>query len=167
MINRWRKVNGKVFTTKLRKDSDAFAKALIPVLREAADQTVKVVQNSFGNPLPFYTGNLQDSTGVGIYKDSVLVAYAKPVPVAVESQKYRGRRVEGEVELQQAFSEGTSNFPTGIWCILITAVPYATHLQKEDRDFFSEIGRIFQRNVESAIKRGLPGEFSSKLYIAR
>lgn len=152
MTTRWRKVNGRVFYSVLKKEQESFSRRLIPILYQAADMTVKEIEQSYGDITPYKTGNLQDSTGVGIYKDGALVAYAKPLPSAVEAQRYHGRTVNGDVELQQAFSEGYENFPEGIWGILISAVPYATHLQK-DEGYFDTVSAIFRENVSSLLRQ--------------
>lgn len=121
--------NGGIDTFVKRWKARAFE-----VLSKVADDVIIFIEG--GGTIPVYTGNLQDSTGIGIYIDGVLVKF-KPNPIADLPQTHNGKTVYGSTELDRALELGTSEFATGIWIVLFSSVPYALQVQ-ERTNFFSQ-----------------------------
>lgn len=117
---------------------DAFVKRwnarVFEILSKVADDVIIFIEG--GGTIPVYTGNLQDSTGIGIYIDGVLSKF-KPNSIATVAQTHNGKTVYGSTDLDRALELATSEFSTGIWIVLFSSVPYAMKVE-ERTDFFSE-----------------------------
>lgn len=93
--------------------------------------------------MPFFTGNLADGTGVGVYMNGQLMAYM-PARKASEPQDYKGiTNIWGTEYLFDALNAAESQYSKGIWVVLFSTVPYAVEVNEEgtshtDIGFFSE-----------------------------
>lgn len=86
-------------------------------------------------PIPVYTGNMSDATGLGLYVDGRMSAFL-PFPIATRKQTtgpgMGGRRaIDGHQFLAASIREGQTTFSTGIWLVLYSAVPYAMKIDME------------------------------------
>jgi hypothetical protein len=122
------------------------------VMRTVAYEMVSWLQ---GGQTPRYTGNMQDATGLGVYIDGTLSAYA-PMQTAWNAQTYKGREVWGYAELQDSLQEGYTNFDKGVWLVLFSAVPYAFEV-----DAYGTI-----RNAQGYFSDGITSELLQKFKTA-
>jgi hypothetical protein len=69
---------------------------------------------------------MRDATGVGVYCDSVLMAY-RPPKEATKLQHMGSEfvNISGSENLEKALTLGCSKYTDGIWIVLFSAVPYA------------------------------------------
>ena len=125
--------NQKLFEAGLKKYAEQTIKPMLEaMLKNVADWMVAHISDQFaptdagGNQqFPVDTGNLHDATGVGVYIDGVLSSYT-PTPIATQSQYTKGEAgIIGADRLSEALNGATSEFSTGIWIVLFSAVPYA------------------------------------------
>ena len=135
----WRQHNNKVFKNLMDKHKATLEKDLSDVMQKAAREMRDWLM--YGQT-PFYTGNMFDSTGLGVYVNGTLTAYAPP-PTAFEPQDYEGEIVWGEAELNEALQQGYRTFSKGIWVVAFSAVPYAFEVDAygtsiSDAGYFSE-----------------------------
>lgn len=124
----WSSHNKKVFTIGLTKYREALELRIIKVLTELAESVIVYVEGS--GQLPIYTGNLADSTGVGVYRNGHLTSYL-PTKRAIEPQTYEGQTVWGDEALMDALQLSATEFSSGIWIVLFSAVPYALKLEEK------------------------------------
>lgn len=117
-------------------------------------------------PIPVYTGNMSDATGLGLYVDGRMSAFL-PFPIAIQKQStgpsLGGRRaVDGHQFLAASIREGQTVFTTGIWIVLYSAVPYATKIDAEGskwgrgQDYFKNAKEVLTSmltNVLDTVKR--------------
>jgi hypothetical protein len=120
--------NKSVFKFLLTVHSKDIKDRLNIVFRELAED-VRVYIEDLHN-LPIYTGNLADSTGVGVYNNGVLTAFA-PIQRADMPQMYKGEFVWGSSLLERALSDGSYKYSKGIWIVLYSTVPYAVKVDSK------------------------------------
>jgi hypothetical protein len=136
--------NDKVFRKILKKRVRGLEDRIVKVLTDLAKSVVMYVEGS--GQIPVYTGNLADSTGVGVYRNGRLTSYA-PTKRALEPQSYKEQTVWGYEELDQALVMASTDFSNGIWIVLFSAVPYAVKLEGK-YDYF-----------EGGVVKDMLGEF--------
>ena len=139
MAKSWVGYNNKVFQKAIAEHKAMLEKKLNEIMREVASKMADWLVNG---QTPYYTGNMQDATGLGVYINGTLSAYA-PMQTAFESQEYKGQEVWGYEGLQDALQEGYRNFSKGIWLVVFSAVPYAFEVDaygtiKNPSGYFSE-----------------------------
>lgn len=128
-MTNWKANKNRVFSEKLEDYANGVVKAKIAeVLNRVADWMVTYIEDAFEEPygtyqFPVFSANLHDATGIGVYIDGVMTAYKPTQRAIVENDG-----VFGSTELDKALSESTSQFATGIWIVLFSAVPYASHV---------------------------------------
>lgn len=99
--------------------------------------------------IPVRTGNLQDSTGVGIYHGDCLMRYI-PRQTATEARANGENRplylpdlpnknVWGHDELQKALDYGAMKFSNDYWLVVFSAMPYANSPEGRMDFFITEI----------------------------
>jgi hypothetical protein len=133
---------------------------LIRILEGIAQDMVDFVDNNFVMPdgsmdFPVDSGNMRDATGVAIYANGTLAAY---MPTKVATQKQRTniggqneRDIDGHEYLMRTIQDSQTEFTTGIWIVLICAVPYAYHVD----DSGSPLGRgqgFFQKTKDEMLQ---------------
>jgi hypothetical protein len=107
------------------------------VAREMLQYISETVYNTGDDNMPFYSGNLRDSTGLGVYIDGVLVDYAPP-QVATEPQyTNKQENIWGFQELSNALSLGASKFKNGIWVVLFSTTPYAIKVDERGSKYWT------------------------------
>lgn len=107
--------------------------AQVEKLKSIADEVLSIVQDS----LPYDTGNLMDSTGVGVYVNGILHAFRYSQQATVP-QTYHGEKVWGKQTLDKAFSLGASMYIEGVWIVIFSTVPYAGY-QDRLSGYFSDV----------------------------
>ena len=145
----WVKHNKTVFKSLLNKGTVDLEKRLTNVFYSLAE-SVKIYIEEIGN-LPHFTGNLADSTGVGVYHNGVLKAFA-PMQSASMPQMYRNEFVWGKPLLERALEEGSYKYPKGIWVVLYSTVPYAVKVDTKGTKRNPE-GYFSQRLVDDMLNQ--------------
>lgn len=158
MAKSWVGHNNKVFQKAIAEHKAILEKELNEIMREVASKMADWLVNG---QTPYYTGNMQDATGLGVYINGTLSAYA-PMQTAFESQEYKGQEVWGYAGLQDALQEGYRNFSKGIWLVVFSAVPYAFEVDaygtiKNASGYFSDgiVGELLDQ-FKTAFAREFP-----------
>ena len=121
----WVKHNQDVFKKALAEHRNALEKRMANVFHELAEAVKAYIEDWEASPVPVDTGNLLDSTGVGVYLNGMLKEYT-PIPTADVPQSYMGEEVWGKDYLQDALTYASmEEFSSGIWVVLFSSVPYA------------------------------------------
>ena len=118
---------------------------ILRVLENVAESIVLFMESGV---IPVDTGNLQDSTGIGIYHGDVLVRYI-PNKSATEARANGKNRplynpnlptknVWGIDELKKAINYGAMKFSTGYCLVVFSAMPYAG-TQNQLKGYFDKI----------------------------
>lgn len=107
--------------------------AKVEKLKSIADDVLSIVEDS----IPYDTGNLMDSTGVGVYVNGVLSAFRYSQQATVP-QTYHGKKVWGKETLDKALAFGASTYIDGVWIVIFSTVPYAGYQDKLS-GFFSGV----------------------------
>lgn len=107
--------------------------AQVEKLKSIADEVLLIVEDS----IPYDTGNLMDSTGVGVYVNGVLSAFRYSQQATVP-QIYHGKEVRGKETLDKALAFGASTYIDGVWIVIFSTVPYAGYQDKLS-GFFSGV----------------------------
>jgi hypothetical protein len=147
------------------------------ILCEIADEAVEHIQECFELPngneeYPIYTSNMRDSTGVGVYFDSILYAY-RPPKIAEDFQDMTnngGRsgiiNINGSANLEKVLNAGVAKYSTGLWIVLFSAVPYAERVNEVGSpamrgiDYFNKLESWLLGRVKSRIQSPFPIGFS-------
>lgn len=132
MSDKWQTHNKNVISKLTRGYVDNVIKPESSVILQGiAQDIVNIIENDSKSPIPIYTANLHDATGVGVYVDSVLVAFI-PTKRATKKQHsgFDGNvyNIDGNDRLQNALAEGVTTFSRGVWIVLFSAVPYAYYI---------------------------------------
>ena len=144
MAKSWVGHNNKVFQKLVAEHRKKLEIKLQKMFDALANDIVDFIEG-FGEMegMPYYTANLADGTGVGVYLNGQLMAYV-PTQNATEPQDYEGiENIWGREYLVDALMAAETDYPKGIWCVLFSTVPYAIEIDREgtdhtDEGFFSE-----------------------------
>jgi len=116
----------KFVETKVHND-------ILNVLERIADRIILYLENDV---IPVDTGNLQDSTGIGIYHGDVLKRYiptktatearanGKNSPIYPKSLTER-MNIWGHDEIQRAINEGAMKYSNDYCLVIFSSMPYA------------------------------------------
>ena len=150
--------NNKVFRDLLKAHAD---KVIVPqlttMLDKIAEWMVGVIDGNFaplegkGNSgFPVYSGQLHDSTGIGVYVNGRLQGY-KPTAVGRSKQHFGGTKdIVGAEYLDNAISMASTKFAKGIWIVLFSTVPYAYKVNTSGSPWGRGVG--FFNKLEDTIK---------------
>ena len=108
---------------------------LAEVAQDVVDYIDQISSEKNADGLPILTGALHDASGVGVYRDGILAAY-RPRQI-YNTQEASGQMFSPEDMFDYALSWGAQKFPTGIWLVVFSAMPYAAQIDEEG----SPIGR--------------------------
>lgn len=141
MAREYVNINTKTFREGLRRFMNLLSVDLLLVSEKSADDFLRYVKGIHDTDLmPVYSGNMFDSTGVGIYQDSSLRMIAPPRS-ARNAQHYGSiQNIWGYQWLQEAIESGVRDFPKGTWIVIYSAVPYAPKV--------NEIGSPWKRGID-------------------
>ena len=137
MAKSWVGHNNKVFQKALDAYKADIEKKVLGVMESVARNIFEDVSNTFYNQgddyMPYYTGNLRDSTGLGIYYNGALSVLIPP-RVADKAQNYWQighfyYDLWGFTFIREALAEANS-FNKGIWVVLYSTMPYAKYVDE-------------------------------------
>lgn len=114
---------------------------VISILERVADRIILNIEN---DAIPVDTGNLQDSTGIGIYHGDVLKRYIpRQTAIVSRSNIYPDglttrNDVWGYKEIQSAINYGAMKYSNDYCLVIFSAMPYA-NLVDARTNYFNEI----------------------------
>lgn len=169
MAKSWVGHNNKVFKKAMDAYRADIEKKVVGVMESVARNIFEDVSNTSYNQgddyMPFYTGNLRDSTGLGIYYNGALSTLIPP-RVADNPQNYWQIGhfyfdLWGFTFIREALAEANS-FNKGIWVVLYSTMPYAKYIDENgspywDAGWFSE--NIVQGHLLPNFKTAFAREF--------
>ena len=127
--------NAEIFRKGLLEYSKRIEQKLIELLDYVAQDIIIFIE---GSPdIPVQTGNLRDSTGIGIYQNGILRKY-QPLKTATIAQEYEGNQIWGFRELEKAYTYGITLYSKNTWLVLFSAVPYAIEVDSY-ADYFDDL----------------------------
>lgn len=160
--------NAKVFKVGLNDYAERVIKAKFEaMLRSVAERLVAYIDGGFTPPsgtiqFPIDTANLHDATGVGVYIDGRLSSYI-PTSIATDQQTNEGEiGIDGSINLRLALQAATSQFATGIWIVLFSAVSYAYKINTQGSSrgrgagFFDGLAETLFQNVITGLHPIVP-----------
>lgn len=153
MAKSWVGHNNKVF----KKAMDAYASiikvGIRDVMQDVARQMHEYISdttyNQGGGNMPYYTGNLSDGTGLGVYIDGALTAYIPPQRASVE-QTNNGVTEWGYQDIREALSFASSEYAKGLWVVLFSTTSYAFKVDDRGSKYW-EAGFFSQGLVEQQL----------------
>lgn len=169
MAKSWVGHNNKVFQKAIAEHRVKLEEKLQKMFDALANDIVDYIE-AFGEMggMPYYTANLADGTGVGVYLNGQLMAYV-PTQNATEPQDYGPiSDIWGREYLVDALFAAETDYPKGIWCVLFSTVPYAWEIDKFGTEnehcveltpagFFSEtLKDELLKNFKTAFAREFP-----------
>lgn len=163
MAKSWVGHNNKVFQKAIAEHRAKLELKLQKMFNALANDIVDFIEG-FGemDGMPYFTANLADGTGVGVYLNGHLMAYM-PTQNATEPQDYGSiSDIWGREYLFDALFAAETDYPKGIWCVLFSTVPYAIEIDREGTDhtaegFFSEtLKDELLSNFKTAFAREFP-----------
>ena len=125
--------NAAIIGSKMKGKQGSSFFAEIEKLKRIADEVLNIVEDS----IPYDTGNLMDSTGVGVYVNGVLSAFRFDNQ-ATKPQYFHGKEVWGRKTLDEALKLGAGTYVDGVWIVIFSTVPYAGYQDKLS-GFFSSV----------------------------
>ena len=123
---------------------------LAEVAQDVVDYIDQISSRTNADGLPILTGALHDASGVGVYRDGILAAY-RPRQI-YNTQEASGQMFSPEDMLDYALSWGAQKFPTGIWLVVFSAMPYAAQIDEEGSPIGRGQGFFYDMIVPFAIK---------------
>lgn len=109
-------------------------KEILLIANETAQAIVRYMEDS--SVIPVDTHNLKDSTGVGIYSDSVLIKYLQNPKAEVPRDGYWGKEL-----IRSAITLGAAKYNKGVSIVLFSTMPYANYQNRYGRNagYFSDV----------------------------
>ena len=132
MAKSWVGHNNKVFQKAIAEHRKSLEQQLHSFLRKLAEE-VKLLIEAYAEDyyLPYYSGNLVDGTGVGVYFNGALSAYVPPKSAIFPQTMGTIKNIWGAEYLQDALNDATNEYSKGIWVVLFSTVPYAFRVNEE------------------------------------
>lgn len=119
----------------MAKHRNALEERMVNVFHELAEGVKAYIESLAG--IPVFTGNLADSTGLGVYFNGVLKEFM-PTQRANMPQTYKGELVWGNLLLEMALADAAYKYNKGIWVVLFSTVPYAVRVDKNGTTRFED-----------------------------
>lgn len=134
--------NDSVIRANLRRFIDTKVhNDILKILERVADRIILHIENDV---IPVETGNLQDSTGIGIYHGDILKKYIPRQTATVSrSDIYPSGlttrdNVWGHKEIQDAINYGAMKYSNGYCLVVFSSMPYASLVDLRT-DYFKDI----------------------------
>ena len=100
---------------------------ILQVCEEVAQAMISRIES--GGYIPVDTFNLRDSSGVGVYKNGVLISYTPRSVATVPNPE--NPPTWGHQEIEKALASGTTKYSQGIWLVLFGGTqPYAAEVNE-------------------------------------
>lgn len=163
----WAKQNDKVFAKCVKEYSEKLQQRIHQVCYEFALHVFEYISDTTFNEgdgnMPYYSGNMRDSTALGVYFNGSLTAYIPPSS-ATRAQRYDEEAITdiwGKVWISDVLAT-TQDYQKGLWVVLYSAVPYAMKIEEKGSKYwepgwFSE--GIVEKQLLPAFKIAFAREF--------
>lgn len=119
------------------------------MLFDVAESFISYIEST--DVIPIETHNLKDSTGIGVYQNSVLKQfYISP------KAKVANNGMWGSNLIQMALDAGVDKYDKGNYIVLFSAMPYAEEVDDgyRNRGFFTDVlTEEFIREFEDMLKK--------------
>lgn len=119
------------------------------MLFDIAESFISYIEST--DVIPIETHNLKDSTGIGVYQNSVLKQfYISP------KAKVANNGMWGSNLIQMALDAGMDKYSKGNYIVLFSAMPYAEEVDDgyRNRGFFTDVlTEEFIREFEDMLKK--------------
>lgn len=119
------------------------------MLFDVAESFISYIEST--DVIPIETHNLKDSTGIGVYQNSVLKQfYISPKAKAANNGMW------GSNLIQMALDAGVDKYSKGNYIVLFSAMPYAEEVDDgyRNRGFFTDVlTEEFIREFEDMLKK--------------
>lgn len=99
--------------------------------------------------IPVKTGNLRDSTGVGVYYNGSLRKFS-PSQIATVSRD----GLWGSQQLSKALNLASSSYNTGLWIVIFSTMPYAMKIDNRVGYFSEGLRDDLLNSLKVKIKNG-------------
>lgn len=131
---------------------------LLAMLKRVAQDIVDAVDSD--SYIPEYTSNLHDATGVAIYNDGKVESFLPTKRATKKSHSgFDGLAhygIDGSEWLQNTIAEAATTFASGLWFVVISAVPYAYRIDESGSPKGRGMG-FFKKTHEDALREILAG----------
>lgn len=121
---------------------------LLSVLFEVADDLVYWIEGS--GEIPVATGNLHDSTGVGVYSNGYLRKFSPTQIATVERDGLWGSQ-----QLSKALSLASSEYTSGLWIVIFSTMPYAMKIDGRMGYFSEGLRNDLVNGLKQRLKNGI------------
>ncbi|MBO5874438.1 MAG: hypothetical protein J6Q35_05355 [Rikenellaceae bacterium] len=166
----WVAHNNRVF----KKGIDAYVLAIKSGIRDVMQEAARLMHeyisdtafNQGDGNMPFYSGNLSDSTGLGVYIDGILTSYIPPKR-ATSTQRSGFNHtniynIDGNQYIRDALQDASTEYSKGLWVVLFSTTPYAFMIDENgskywDAGFFSQ--RLVKEQLLPKFKTAFAKEF--------
>lgn len=146
--------NSKIFRKNLeRYIKTNFLQIALRAMSQAADDIVRFIENT--ETVPVDTGNLRDSTGVGVYIGGALL-YFKPVQIADEPRVVgptigeAGKEYWGTDELTKAIELAATEYSNGYYLVIFSTMPYAFKVEETSSYFYGNMTQFLMTKIKEA-----------------
>lgn len=135
---------------------------LVAVMESIADEVLVYIATT--KDIPVDTGNLKDSTGVGIYFGDTLLKYV-PNPIAKKPRRnlgmvgYEKGDVWGADVIQDALDAGRKRYALGYHLVLFSAMPYAKYVERQ-KPYFGTL-----KNSLDEVINGITAKYGNIIHI--
>lgn len=153
--------NNTVIQNKLKEFMETKVHRDILMILERVASDVLIFIEGAGE-IPIDTGNLQDSTGIGIYHEAVLKRYV-PRKTAIEPRTdiypkglTTRKSVWGTDILNEAISKGVTQYRDGYVMVIFSAMPYAKLINLKTDYFSRNVRADFYRTLDNFVQQFKP-----------
>lgn len=121
---------------------------ILSLLLDVADDLVYWIEGS--KSIPVATGNLQDSTGVGVYYNGTLRKFN---PTQIASVPRDG--LWGTMELSKALELASTDFNSGLWIVIFSTMPYAMKIDDKTNFFAGGLRSDLLSGLKQRLSNGV------------
>lgn len=145
----WQAHNKKLFSKGMTAYATIIKADIRDVMQDVARQMHEYISDTTSNQgdgnMPYYTGNLSDSTGLGVYIDGALTAYIPPQRAMIpQSNGDSDPIIWGYQDIRDTLSFASSEYSKGLWVVLFSTTSYAIKVDERgskywNKGFFSQL----------------------------
>lgn len=110
----------------------------------------KLSSSSGYGQIPVKTGNLRDSTGVGVYSNGYLRKFSPTQIATVERDGLWGSQ-----QLSKALSLASSDYTSGLWIVIFSTMPYAMKIDGRMGYFSEGLRNDLVNGLKQRLKNGI------------
>ena len=139
----WQAHNKKLFSKGMTAYATIIKANIRDIMQDVARQMHEYISETTFNQgdgnMPYYTGNLSDSTGLGVYIDGALTAYIPPQRAMIsQSNGDSDPVIWGYQDVRDTLSFASSEFSKGLWVVLFSTTSYAFRVDEQGSKYWNE-----------------------------